>query len=97
LMVCHHCDNRPCVNPAHLFLGTAADNNADMRAKGRARSGGGGLPGELNPRAKLTAAAVREIRTLAREGFGYRRLSRRFGVGHSVMKRVLNGQDWATV
>lgn len=53
LLVCHRCDNPPCVNPDHLFLGSFADNMRDMHAKGR--GGRTGPKGERNSRAKLTA------------------------------------------
>lgn len=57
MCVCHRCDNPPCCNPDHLFLGTRADNNRDRHAKGRSAN----LErGERHPQAGLTAAKVSE-------------------------------------
>lgn len=93
LRVLHRCDNPPCVNPDHLFLGTQADNVADMDAKGRRRSPG--LRGAANGRAKLGARSVRAIRErYAAGGTTYARLAGEFGVTKATIRRVINRETW---
>lgn len=94
--VCHRCDVRLCVNPAHLFAGTATDNMRDASAKGRIR-----LPrpeqmlrGERQPMAKLTDEQVREIRASSEP---QKALAARFGVDPSTVSLVKSGRTWAGV
>ncbi len=98
LWVLHRCDNPPCVNPAHLFLGTARDNVADMMAKGRAvpRSH---LPehvlrGMAAGRARLTDEQVIAIRKSAVEGYGLRRLGRDYGVSYGTICALVTRRSW---
>lgn len=90
LYVCHTCDNGHCVNPAHLFLGTAEDNNRDREAKGRSAP----QDGEHNPRAKLTREAVDQIRQLRAVGMLQKEIAARFGVGREAISKVLRGERW---
>ena len=93
--VLHRCDVRHCVNPDHLFLGTQADNVADMVAKGRNRSPG--LPGTKNPQAKLTENIVREMRRLHGGGKSQHQLAREWGVSPMTVNRAVNGKCWSHV
>lgn len=87
LVICHHCDNPPCVNPSHLFVGTRADNSADMVAKDRASR----LRNERSPRARLTNAQVAEIRFRWSRGESAPTLGPEFGVHPATVSRIVRG------
>lgn len=94
LFVLHNCpggDNRACVNPDHLFLGTLEDNSADMVQKGRSSHG------TRRPRAVLTDGAVRLIRDEAANGTKLRALAARFGVSNQTITKVVRRQIWQHV
>lgn len=91
LMVLHRCDTPACVNPKHLFVGTNADNMADMKAKGR----GNGPRGESQHLAKLNESAVRAIRAAPpRNG---RKLAAQYGVSPTEISAVRKGRIWRHV
>jgi hypothetical protein len=91
LFVCHKCDNPPCCNPAHLFLGSPADNVVDMVRKGRNNA----LRGEQHKRAKLCRADVAEIRALYATGqYTQRQLGDAFGVSNGQVSSVVRGEAW---
>lgn len=95
LWVLHHCDNPPCINPAHLFLGTCRDNHADMIAKGRKVTVR--LCGELSGVAKLTAQKVVEIRALRATGLTQQAIADRFGVTQRTISYIESGRVWRDV
>lgn len=94
MCVCHRCDVRCCVNPAHLFLGTHQDNMDDMTAKGRRN---GVSAGTNNRHAKLTWESVNAIREGYANGDSYAALARRYGVGPTAISRVCRGQSWVAL
>jgi hypothetical protein len=88
--VMHSCDNRACVNPAHLSLGTYLDNNRDMARKGRRVN----LKGEAAGRAKLTEADVLAIRAARARGVPVLELAARYGVYHSQICNIALRKTW---
>lgn len=87
-LVCHKCDNPPCVRPTHLFIGSPKDNIQDMIKKGRNRIG------EKVVQAKLSPNQVRRIRKLHGPGMGYIRLSHKFGVSASQIHHIIKRISW---
>lgn len=93
LLVCHTCDNRLCVNVNHLFLGTHADNAADMVSKGRWKTG---VPqgGYKKTAARLSAETVILLRQSTEPQVV---LAARYGVSPETIRRAKKGDTWADI
>ena len=90
LHVCHTCDNPPCVNPKHLWLGTFRDNIQDAVNKGRLDNSG-----EANHFAKLSLEQVDEIRERHKAGEKVPALAKEYGIKFVQTYRILRGESWA--
>lgn len=88
MVVCHKCDVRNCVNPEHLFIGTPADNNRDMREKSRHARG------ERVCGSRLTSSQVLDIRAADDT---YAELGRRYGVSATSIRKIKARKTWAWI
>lgn len=91
--VCHRCDNPSCVNPAHLFAGTQAENLEDMRNKGRAHFNRF-ASGQFHPNAKIDAEKAAEVRRLRGTGLSLAKIGARMGLNPSTVHDIVRGKTW---
>lgn len=93
LMVLHKCDNPPCCNPKHLFLGTQTENMQDMASKGRTKIS----YGEHNFLAKLKEKDIPKILSLLSKGVSQKEIAKIFGVTQTTISRVKVRETWSWV
>lgn len=89
LHVLHKCDNRLCVNPSHLFLGTNLDNIKDMITKGRQAKGA-----QKKTLAKLSDSDIKKIRKDIRS---QSKIAKEFGIDQSLVSRIKSNKRWRHV
>jgi hypothetical protein len=90
--VCHTCDNPPCCNPRHLFLGSQSDNMKDAATKGRLLRAG-----VHNGRTQLTEEGVRTIRARAAAGERHRDIAKDYGLTRAAVSHLARGLTWRHV
>lgn len=88
MLVCHSCDNPPCCNPSHLFVGSHSDNMKDMASKKRGKKIG--IKGDANIHSKLSDDKVYEMRSLYLSGMPTRKLVKLFGLSRTQTIRITN-------
>lgn len=91
MCVCHSCDNKLCVNPLHLFLGTHQDNMTDKVKKNRQYR----PKGEDHGNHKLTEQSVYKIRELCKNGYNQYRIADMFGISQSSVSEICNYKTWS--
>lgn len=93
LLVCHSCDNRKCVNPKHLWIGTDKDNSLDRETKGRSVDN----HGEKCGKAKLTWIQVKKIREMrTKNSYTYKQLGELFKTTDTNIHLIIKNQTWVT-
>jgi len=90
MMVCHFCDNPSCINPKHLFVGTAKDNTQDMIRKQRRPV----LSGEVHPNAKLKEHQVHEIKQLRKQNVLLTNIANQYGISFQTVSSIAKGKTW---
>lgn len=105
LLVCHRCDNPPCCNPSHLFIGTGKDNAQDALRKGLCytpeyfncegrKAAYKKIQGEGHGMCRLTEGTVLQIRRLFQQGHRQADLMRQFGVSRVHIFQVIRNKRW---
>lgn len=89
--VCHKCDNPPCVQPSHLFLGSPRDNSENCIIKGRSAKG------TKNSSAKLTEDMVKEIRQRVANGESRQSIAPDYNVSKGTVGYIILGTHWSHV
>jgi hypothetical protein len=93
MYVLHHCDNRECCNPEHLFLGTASDNMHDMMKKGRSNF----LKGDDCPWKKITSEIVLDVLDSLKKGISTKEISKKHNISIDYISDIKRGHRWGHI